>query len=1218
MDPLGTSASVVELVGAIAAAARAAHKKLKGDSEGNALLDLFDRALRAAIDEQELDLKTRERLFNAIRDVTLATEQFGWLFDMTSGPPEFDEVAEIKAVAPATTALVERVRSVFSDLLIEEAGRAGSPLQGRVLVDTVSETLQVVRELKEQVASTAAPAELPLPAPVQSLLRDLRTSHGPVAAKLERWLAVEPDRRSVAFDLILADPPKWLRDAPGVAWEAVAVLAAAQGRHEVAAKAFHEAADADLSNRARLMARAALSAAAAEGQPAALALIDHATAAAATEAEYAFVAAARAAVRHGGEDLSRTAEGASAVLHAIDAALFVDAPERVLLLLWRAGALLILDRVDDAIETLETAVDVEESNGGARIALARALVIRASDDRSSTRVADTERALHHALTGRDLRRAWGGDAREAAELACGAAFMLGDWPTVERLGTVRADGARTGEANSPGVQQLVRLARLQMGDEAGAGLLEPTSDFDKAWTKGLMLARTAETRSDAVAAFRDAVALAANEVELDRAQRGVAQLGRLPIPRIDEVECRDADHAGALIGLAHLNAGDHAAAVQKLRPLTARSRLAALTLAEAYEALGQHHDAMTLLEAAGRRFRDAHLFMRLAILRLRGGDLNGASRAAEDGLAVAAPVVSAREDLHSIRIEVAVRGRDLFRVAETTGAALADGNKDPRFFWTHIEALAELRRFREAWRLLRIKPLTELVEERQAILYLHVHARGAPAEVAAAADVLDRFPDSHDVLGVGLGLFLSIDFDDDVDANSVRRMQEHLKRFTERFPDSPIFRSADVTPDDPELLREQFRDMLRPDPDRDQQVRELSERTAAGRLPVGLTARLLGRSYLSIVLGGSTVGFTCIPQGDAFALDVMTATTALDGPAVVDLSSLGVASVVSSHWAELAAAFTQLTMHHDHFAEIDELTFQKPSVGTLHWDHQADTWAMTEASDADTEAFRSRRQWLRERADDLQLHHRPVELEELGEAGNTGSWARAIALAKEVGSPLWCDDVATAAVARTLGVPTFSTFGLLNALRRDGQLPHDRFIVALNAMYLAQADDLPMPPGVLVDLARQNNFPIGASVHPVSRPLFWQDRGAACQAFLDLADGLHSGGIEGVATLLQAAALGVTRSQVSGSPMHTVSLLFVGIAFARRVRPQDVPVLIGALRAVRRHYDLEDPLVPCAKAVYDTVDKDHGPAKASQFVGNLFSEMPEPDRYTVTEAIVST
>lgn len=640
MDPLGTSANVVELVGAMAAAARAAHKKLKGDSEGNTLLYLFDRALRAVIDEEQVDAEMKERLFSGIRNATLASEQFGWLFEMTSGPPELDDVAEIKAVAPATTALVERVRSEFSGLLLEEAGRAGSPLQGRVLVETVTETLEIVRELKGQFASTASPAELPLPAHVQNLLGELRTNHGPVVDRLERWLAVEPARRSVAFDLILADPPKWLSEAPGKAWEAVAALAEAHGRRDVAVKAFQEAADANVSDRARLMARAALSAAAAGDHANAVALNEKAADAAATEGESAFVAAARAAVNHDAEDPSTAAGRAGGVLRAIDEALSADAPERLMLLLWRAQALLNLDRVDDGIETLEAAVDADESSGGARVALARALVIRASDDRSSTRTADTERALHHAVVGRDLRRAWGGDCREAAELACGAAFMLGDWPNVERLGTVRADGARAGEVDAPAVQQLVRLARLQMGDEAGAGLLEPKSDFDKAWTKGLMLARSEETRSEAVEAFLDAVALAANEVELDRAQRGVAQLGHLPIPRIDEVQRRDGDHAGALIGLGHLNAGDHAAAIRRLRPLTARSRLAALTLGEAYAALGQHDDATALLEAAGLRFRDAHLFTRLALLRLRGSDLDGASRAAEDGLAVAAPVAS--------------------------------------------------------------------------------------------------------------------------------------------------------------------------------------------------------------------------------------------------------------------------------------------------------------------------------------------------------------------------------------------------------------------------------------------------------------------------------------------------------------------------------------------------------------------------------------------------
>lgn len=1215
-DPLGTSASIVQLVAALATAARAAHRGLQGDPEGRALLDIFEKSLRQAVDGEPLDVPTKERLFAVIRSLVMESEQFDWLFDMTGAILPFEDVAEIKAAAPNVTALVERVQKAFFASLVEEAGRFGSPLQGRVVVETVTETLEILRELKDRVGNSGAMEDLPLPCIVKERLIALRRCDPALAEKVVRWLAVDAPRRSVALDLLVTDPPDWLAGAPGLAWEAVAFLAEGHGRVDIASTAFEHAADSGMSERARLLVRAAVSAAAAGDRARATDLLAKAERSAATDGETALVAAAAAAIEHDAEDGS-TRDRALHVTRAVDSALAADAPERVMLLGWRAQALLNLDRLDDAIDTLESAVDTDESLGGPRIALARALGFRAADDLSSTRVADAQQVLHHALIARDLRRSWYGDSREAAELACGAAFMLGDWPLVVRLGSVRTDGATSDEVDSASIQQLVLLARLQMGDEAGANLLEPRSEFDRAWTQGVMLARSPETREPALAAFLEAVALATDEVELDRAQRGVAQLGHLPIPRIDEVQRRDSDHAGALIGLAHFHARDYAAAVQQLRPLTSRSRLAAMALAETYDALERHDDAAALLADAGQRFRDPYLFTRLAMFRLRANDYAGAFQAAQAGLAYTPPIPAAREDLRFIQIESAVRRRDAFAVAEATGAALADGIDEARVFWTHIEALAELRRFREAWRLLRNKAATELADERQAIAYLHVHARAAPGDVSRAADVLDRFHDAHDVLGIGLGLFLSVDFDEDVDADAVRRMQYHLRAFTERFPDSPIFRSTDVTPDDAQLLREQFREMLHPDPGRDQQVRELSERTAAGRVPVGLTAAVLGRSYLSIVLGGETIGFTCIPSGDALALDVMTAERALDGSVVVDLSSLCVASVVPDLWTDLAAVFSQLRMHHDHFAEIDELIFQKPSAGTLHWDHRADTWAMTETSDEDREAFRNRRRWLRDRADDVHLEYGSVELEDLGDAAKTGSWARAIALARELDTPLWCDDVATAAVARTLGIATFSTFGLLNAMRGVGRLTDDRFTAALNAMYLAHADDLPLTPEALVELARQNNFAIGPAVHPVSRPAFWQDRGSAFAAFIDLAEALCPGGINGVASLLQSAALGVTRSQVSGSAMSTIARLFVGATFACRVRPEEVPTLIGTLRAVSHHYDLEDPLVPCALALYATIVDDHGPAKAAQFVSALFSELDDADRHAATRAILS-
>jgi hypothetical protein len=241
-------------------------------------------------------------------------------------------------------------------------------------------------------------------------------------------------------------------------------------------------------------------------------------------------------------------------------------------------------------------------------------------------------------------------------------------------------------------------------------------------------------------------------------------------------------------------------------------------------------------------------------------------------------------------------------------------------------------------------------------------------------------------------------------------------------------------------------------------------------------------------------------------------------------------------------------------------------------------------------------------------------LDELADAN--GEWVDALTLARVTGCPLLCDDVALAALARSLNVPAFGTLSVLVALQRSDRLTGESVSGAILDYFRAQADELPVEPLHVVAIAQVDEWPLGPSVHPVSRPFFWHEWVPAADAYLRIAEGVSVADRQNGMAALHAATLGIIRAQVQGSPRPRIARIAAATMSHLQVEPGEFPGFVAALRAACRGYDLADPLEDLVAVLQGALSEAATPSEAAERITRLASDMSPEDRATVTATIL--
>jgi hypothetical protein len=582
-----------------------------------------------------------------------------------------------------------------------------------------------------------------------------------------------------------------------------------------------------------------------------------------------------------------------------------------------------------------------------------------------------------------------------------------------------------------------------------------------------------------------------------------------------------------------------------------------------------------------------------------------------------------RKEARWLAIEIAAKRDDAIEVEVACALAIAEGDLREPIRWARVTALERLRRPADALAEALTDPPLAPPNESRAILLLRVFAQLPRPPLDQIVAILDAFADAHDVHAMGLSIFLGARDGDAFDAEVVAAMNRHLGRYTTMYPESSFLRKANLDFSDVDALREQMRSIIVPDSDRDREVRQLAERVAVGELPLGLVAALLDRPYLDLAVQGTAIGFPSIPVAlDELDQEIRMATAHLDTAVVVDLSSLVSTSLVPELWPNALASFSSVSIPESLLSEIDRQSQRKSTWGWFGWDHNNDRLTVTEVGAEQASAITSQIAAIRSVANEL----RAVPSESLAAlpalAGETIDdelfslpWTAALATAGTRSAALLCDDVAVSRLARSIGIPAFGSFALAVALARSGRLMTASLEDIVRSLLVSQADDLPLGPGQMAAMLQSAGWPMAPSIHPMTRPQYWQDFPAACLAFVTTIEGLGSS-IDPAAHALYGACMGLTRTSDPTTTLISLGALFALAVTKTQADPQGVSTLIAATRSGALARELADPFDYCVRALTDLCDKYSDKDKTSAIVLSSLSDCSPQDRSRATTILL--
>lgn len=1189
-DPI----SLVELGAILLSAARWVRDKVSAPVDVEAGGLLIETALKAAIDEVALDPTAKEALFERIVHLLASSQDLSWLISIAEDVPQ--ESIESLAGWPAASALLIRFRELLQEGLRDEAARPESPLFNAWTVAHLTALAEDVRALSRSApASLTTSAPVDLPGPVRRLIGQLLDRA--VADALERELLRLEARREDEWMEVLRHPPSWLSDAPWEAWAAIGEHAGAHQRLRAAATAFSQCAVRDAPRAATWYGRSALHWHAAGDlvhAEAMLADARHVESRSADEDRYLDVAEA---ILHQTSD--RDAVGSTA-----EGALREGTVERTSVTVVRAQYLAAHENFDEAISLLRSLGSDSDRGAGVLLVLAEVLLSRSDAEQGRNRHRDALEARTIALQARDLRRRWRGPSSKCVAIACQAAALEGDWDLITTIGTAAGE-ASPEEAADPDVRRIVDLAGGQSG---------PAHDpATQAFRDGLT-ALMARDEQRAREFLLEAASTTSHLGELAAVLRALAELGHEPLPRLAEIAASDPDHADTLAAMAGLHAGRRNEAVPALRILARRHRLAAKVLTT-HLAKTDAAAAASVAFDAGERMAEARLFLDAAPLYVAAGDLDGARRSIEAGIALAPLGSPVRRDLRRADLGIAWESRDPVAMEVAARAAITEGDRHTDVRWSLVRALFGRRRTRDAWQELTAEPRLSPDSEQRAILLLHIQARAAPTALEVAADVCDQFGGSEEVMATALSLFVMSDYDDDLEGHpALARMRAHLERFTST-DDGPFHRISFSEPD--ELIAEIRGQITRPD-HVERARRQLAEQVSAGAVPFGFALEVTGRLYVPALLAVDSIGFPCVPAERASLLrQIEDARRALDGAEIViDPSVLCVCSFLPTLWDRMLGQFQRASLPETVHGQVDDLVFMKPDAGSFHVDQATGRLRIISHSDEEVDRLRARRTWIREQAAQLDWVDDAGPPDDLSELEATEVWALGMFSAIARGVPLWCDDLATATMAQVHGPGGFGTYALLVALGEKAVISEDDFREAVHALYSARCADLPYSPGAVVNLAAATGWDMGAAMHPLTRAAFWLDLGAALDATSTLAERLVARGRESVAAnVAYAAAVGLFRRLPSRVAPFSIGGVVAGMTLNLDLDAEQVAEALGNARHACATYELADPLPGFVESMQAMLD-DEAPEEVASLISSRCSALSSDDRQVVTRMLL--
>jgi hypothetical protein len=156
--------------------------------------------------------------------------------------------------------------------------------------------------------------------------------------------------------------------------------------------------------------------------------------------------------------------------------------------------------------------------------------------------------------------------------------------------------------------------------------------------------------------------------------------------------------------------------------------------------------------------------------------------------------------------------------------------------------------------------------------------------------------------------------------------------------------------------------------------------------------------------------------------------------------------------------------------------------------------------------------------------------------------ADTIAIAREGGLPLWCDNMALRQQARLRGIPAFSIVDLITELTRQGAPLNPRSALRRLAGYYVV--DLPLDADDIIELAASGDWRPGPAHTALARPAWWQAQDTGWPGtWLPVAAGACTHSATAFLDIAKAALTGALNSVTSSyRTMRYQELLVISVA----------------------------------------------------------------------------
>lgn len=1061
-----------------------------------------------------------------------------------------------------------------------------------------------------------------LPPPVGSALENRPPADRPDAALLASHLAEGRINPRGTAQSLLAASPLWIERNGAWAWAVVATYAAQHEEYDVSAEAFERAGRASTQDRGSNLAAAALNIMAVDRKRSGD-LLDEA---AATGDAPLLVTVGRALLAHPEENAGPV---------PIDPILLADSEEvrkSSPVQAFLAEQAMRAGDMEGAIRHWRLQLESDCGNTHSLILGSEILRRRGS---FSPAADDLSEAATHLEAAISQRRIWAGPTTDLLEALAQCYMLQGRFESVLRvclpspMGSASQEEVRDPRMLRFALNAAYFLGRQDLVDELARRLGETVSDRILKMRVGLLSPSPDEARELWSAEFDRAVN-AADYRQIVIAGIALADLGVDKSSILSSYVAQSIMHSWLVdfvkaVLVAHADLDE---ALPALRTLASEDPMVGehliMKLREARRFLEAAETCQTLYSAVGNPW---YLIQRASCLIDAEDENAEAAASLAANAAEGHPTERARLYTYLAKRE---GGRGNWDVAEThlTAALKLFASPGPAEVWRVVIAHLNQGKVAQAAEMIaKYRPVARTKEEATLWARANSLAKWDEAKASEALALARRFPDpklSIALLGHVISNTYAVDQNPDQAAPEADEL-ETRRRLGQGAVPGELHRQAfaamqelvskfgnetgiTVLQGKPEEVISQLTEMLKERAAEDSQLRDLIRAVRNATVPIGLFAGLRSHSYATLLVErafGVLIGASA--DDDEHAQEVTTARAALGQSVVVDAAALltlsGHATLrgLSGQFASLQT--TAATMSDVHRAVFD-VRGRAGSPRTLTWDPGQSALIFRDLPEAEfvrqlrrAEAMEGFAQKLPVRVvtevsvlEEVRSEAEVTVLEEVGREAEHSPWAHPIQLAHDEALALWSDDLGLRRLARALGLPSFGTPALVDAVRDRSLEVSSTRDADDNAIHTATSANLLLAQDLLVDLvlteediltlAERDAWLPRAAATVLTRAAWWAWQARPIEILLKVYSRVREAKPESLLDWQLSAMAGVGR--LSTHPETSAKLLALVALIAFGLPSTDEEILNGIRRAqgVATECSLPDPAlqVPAAAA----------------------------------------